>query len=163
MSYTAQTLTEGQKAQARANIGADTGSGGAELFVATYGSTSSAEIEAAYQAGKTVIVNSGAYRGYLCLRNSATSHSFSEVAAYYGAQGVLMRIFSCSEDRWTTGTYYAELSSSKVTSITASSTDTQYPSAKAVYDFAPVLTAPDGSKWQLNVSNSGAVSSTKVT
>lgn len=159
MGYTAQTLSEQQKAQARANIGANTGGG---VFVATYGTTTSAEIEAAYQAGKDILVEYNGNVGRLTLRSSATAHIFSSPGK--NSQNQIQTItFVCNNNNWTTNTYGAEKASFKVTSIDASSTDLQYPSAKAVYDFAPVLTAPDGSKWQLNVSNSGAVSSTKVT
>lgn len=155
MGYTAQTLTEEQKAQARANIGADT-------FVATYGSTSSAEIEAAYQAGKDILVENNGNVGRLIIRSSATVHIFSSPGR--NSQNQIQTVsFICNNNNWTNNTYGAEKAIFKVTSIDASSTDLQYPSAKAVYNFAPVLTAPDGSKWQLNVSNSGAVSSTKVT
>lgn len=160
MSYTAQTLSEQQKAQARENIGVGTEDG--DVFVATYGTTTSAEIEAAYQAGKDVLVKYSYYVARLCIRGSATMHTFA-TTMYTSGNAARTYRFICSSDTWTNVQIDVEQISSKVTSINASSTDTQYPSAKAVYDFAPVLTAPDGSKWQLNVSNSGAVSSTKVT
>lgn len=45
-----------------------------DVFIATYGKTTSAEIEEAYQAGKAVYVKKGLILGELRKRNSATSH-----------------------------------------------------------------------------------------
>ena len=47
-----------------------------DVFIATYETTTSAEIEAAYQAGKAVYVKKGLILGELRKRNSATSHFF---------------------------------------------------------------------------------------
>lgn len=59
-------------AQVQAAIRASAGS-----FVAVYGETTSAEIEAAYQAGTVCKVQNDAYTGYLVERVSATKHVFS--------------------------------------------------------------------------------------
>lgn len=160
MGYTPQTLSEQQKAQARENIGVGAEGGG--VFVATYGTTTSAEIEAAYQAGKNVLCRNGNYTAVLLARRSASSYSFGTVT-FASNNRIMSYRFNCESDTWSTVQTSSPDSSNQVTSISESSTNLQYPSAKAVYDFAPVLTAPDGSKWQLNVSNSGVVSSTKVT
>lgn len=47
-----------------------------DVFIATYGTTTSAEIEAAYQAGKWIFVNANGMIGSLMRRSSATSFTF---------------------------------------------------------------------------------------
>ena len=79
------------------------------VFYATYGETKSAEIEAAYQAGKLVIckrrANGREYLYYLARRSNAANHLFGSVclvqasaddptrmAQFYGVR--------CSNDEW---------------------------------------------------------------
>ena len=61
------------------------------VFIATYGTTTNAEIEAAYQAGKLIVCLQGDIeRGYLINRTSASYHLFSNGKDY----------FSCFNDSW---------------------------------------------------------------
>lgn len=104
------------------------------VFVAVYGQSSSAEIEAAYQAGKEVILKHGYMVARLRQRLSTTSHIFATTVILN--QSALMTYqFFCSSDQWSSSTLSGELSANKVTSIGESSTDTQYPSAKAVFEY----------------------------
>lgn len=77
-------------AQVRAAIRASSGD-----FVATYGETTSAEIEAAYQAGTVCKVKNGAYTGYLVERESATKHVFSI------PRDTNVETIVCENDVWT--------------------------------------------------------------
>lgn len=99
-----------------------------EVFVAEYGVTSFADIQTAYNAGKAVFCKQNNYTYLFRIDNSeAVFTSIGRVA-----NGL---VFRCSNSSvWTTETYYAEKTSNKVTSLSSSSTNTQYPSAKCVYD-----------------------------
>ena len=125
LRYSAMSLTDAQKTQARTNIGATA----PEVFWATYGTTTVAQIEAAYTAGKVV----------LCQYNNAI-YTYSNKNEYYyyfgcitGQQSKYVRC-AISNSAWANGTDTLQLQSQKVTSLSSSSTDTQYPSAKCVYD-----------------------------
>jgi len=64
------------------------------VFIAVYGETESADIEAAYQAGNVVLVKNGIQFGIMDLRNSATSHHFivTHGNTYYN--------LICDSDTW---------------------------------------------------------------
>ena len=98
------------------------------VFEAIYGETTYEEIKAAYDSGKVVhcdyetycyvlvrIVSIGAY--FVCLYNN-------------NAQ----RIVCDSSSNWSKAILVVEDTANKTTSLSDKSTDTQYPSAKAVYD-----------------------------
>lgn len=76
----------------------DIPSGGDDLYFATYGSTTSAEIEAAYQDGKAVYCVYGERIYPLARRASATSHIFSIV--------ILSTVYqvSCEAGTWSNRT-----------------------------------------------------------
>lgn len=138
----AQVLAEAQKEQARKNIGIDElPSGPTEpaisgQFVAIYNVTTSAEIEAAYQAGQTVAILYDNKMGYLIKRSSATDHTFAVVAPYDSdIGGIPINILSCYENRWGRNVIEAENTANKINTITATSDGTQYPSARAVIDY----------------------------
>lgn len=101
-----------------------------DVFIAEYGVTSFSDIQTAHNAGKAIFCKGGHFNftSLFTLNNSlATFFSF-------GASANAL-IYKCtSSSVWTTEIYYAEQTSNKVTSISSSSTDTQYPSAKCVYD-----------------------------
>lgn len=71
-----------------------------EVFIATYGTTTSAEIEAAYQAGKPIIAiyPGKAIQYHIFQRSSATNHKFSTFAI----NGKFFTI-QCSNDVWSDG------------------------------------------------------------
>lgn len=68
-----------------------------DVFVATYGTTTSAEIEAAYQAGKAVFVigSNGSQMGVLLSRWSETIHYF-----VYLKNKTYLRLWVCENDAW---------------------------------------------------------------
>lgn len=70
-----------------------------DVFIATYGKTTSAEIEEAYQAGKAVYVKKGLILGELRKRNSATSHFFHILSSN------IYQSISCDSDEWLTYSY----------------------------------------------------------
>ena len=135
--YTEQELTEEQKSQARTNIGVDDAIESAiaelpepesEVFKAIYGVTTYKEIKAAYDSGKVVHCD---YRDYCYVLSRILS-----VAAYFDAMSApnSFRI-TCDNNGWTNTTIQLERSTNRVTSLSDKSTNEQYPSAKAVYDF----------------------------
>ena len=73
-----------------------------DVFIATYGTTTSAEIEAAYQAGKTVVCvyNGSVY--YLSRRMSETRHIFSTIFPMSISASVssYLRKIACISDVW---------------------------------------------------------------
>ena len=105
-----------------------------EVFIAEYGVTSFADIQTAYNAGKAIFckgnnVNFPSNFTSLFSLDSSRATFFS-----FGANANAL-VFKCtSSSVWSYETYYAEQTSNKVTSLSSSSTDTQYPSAKCVYD-----------------------------
>jgi hypothetical protein len=113
-------------------IGTDYYSVTPEVFFAIYGTTTCAEIEAAYNAGKIVVCyyNSNVYYlGTISTNNSAY--------IFNTTQGTTIADVYCrrSDNQWgSSNPTYAENITNKVTSLSSSSTDTQYPSAKCVYD-----------------------------
>lgn len=138
----AQVLAEAQKEQARKNIGInELPSGPTEpaipgQFVAIYNLTTSAEIEAAYQAGQTVAILYDNKMGYLIKRSGATDHTFAVLAPYdSNIGGIPINILSCYDNRWGRNVLEAENTANKINTITATSDGTQYPSARAVIDY----------------------------
>lgn len=105
-------------------------------FYATYGTTTSAEIEAAYAAGKNLYCRKGDAICPLYERYSANMHCFYRGGFY----------IYCNAGTWMEDCPY-DIETNKVTEITADSTDVQYPSAKAVYTLinASVIGAIEGS------------------
>ena len=77
----------------------ESGGGATEVFWATYGTTTSAEIEAAYQAGKAILME---YPGLfttkiiyvMTFRNSATNHTFTNEGVYTHSE------IECVSDTW---------------------------------------------------------------
>lgn len=98
-----------------------------DVFKAVYGETSFAEIREAYDNGKVIHCD---YKTQCYVLSRIL-----ETAAYFDALSApnSYRI-TCSNDGWAETIYQLELKTNKVTSLSESSTDTQYPSAKAVYE-----------------------------
>lgn len=78
--------------------------GANEVFIATYGTTTSAEIEAAYQAGKCVLLrnSNGRISGYLVSRWSESRHYFLVIINHN-----LIGNYLCQDDVWTSDTVKA--------------------------------------------------------
>ena len=94
--------------------------------------TTFAELEAAIAAGKVPMILTSEDVFQLMYYMPGDSAIFSSI---YHA-GVFLYDIDGSNDTWTSSnvTFGDESTSNKVTSISSSSTDTQYPSAKCVYD-----------------------------
>lgn len=101
-----------------------------ELYQCTYGTTTYAEVTAALNAGKLPVCFYD-NKEYVYVGLSSTNrYTFS--SQLFDTQ----RFISVNNsDSWVTGVNNFEVTSNKVTSISSSSTDAQYPSAKCVYDF----------------------------
>lgn len=109
--------------------------GTSDLFECTYGTTTYAQITQALSDGKLPYVKaSSSYRLY-----SFTDSTYIWFITINGTNSIsYARITSSST--WSSGTWFFERTSNKVTSISSSSTDTQYPSAKCVYDNLQLIT-----------------------
>lgn len=101
------------------------------VFKCTYGTTTYAEITQALNDGKLpyVILTDGRTLTYYKLNGG--QHQFA-AAASTDPRVVYARVNSSNS--WISGVYNFEQINNKVTELSSSSTDTQYPSAKCVYD-----------------------------
>lgn len=106
-------------------------SGESSVFAAVWGETSYEELKAAFEARKicTCVYNNVMYNAISLLANDEIQFVATTLTSHFR--------LSCTSSRgWSTPTAYeVEKASNKVTSLSSASTDTQYPSAKAVYDF----------------------------
>jgi len=104
---------------------------GAEVFTAIYGSTTYADIMAAHNAGKIVIGKSGSTNGLICYIDNTSTLK----AIYFSSQTDYFYMWKVNENNeWSSITREWENVSRKVATLSAGSTDVQYPSAKCVYD-----------------------------
>lgn len=126
-----------------------------EIFWATYGTTTSAEIEAAYQAGKICAVNYSNRVYLLSVRTSATSHTFAAMTVSTAYRVV------CSSNTWSNMSKTIASASSATpaalgTASAGSSSD--YSRADHVHDMpsaSDVGAAPEIT--EVTVSTTGAV------
>ena len=97
------------------------------VFKAFYGITTLAQITAAHAAEKVVV-----------LVDSDCTYVLSNLTASYAYFGAIAagnsKYILLSNGSWSRGTLTMENTSNKVTSLSAQSTNTQYPGAKATYD-----------------------------
>lgn len=98
-----------------------------EIFWATYGTTTLQEIKDAYNGGKLVVCN---YQNKHCVL-STLADGWCYLTCEHGNIYYRLALIGSS---WSNAQGTMEMQSNKVTSISASSTDSQYPSAKCVYD-----------------------------
>lgn len=119
-------------------------SGESSMFEATFGETPFADLWNAYQSNKHVVVRDGKFVLSL-VRADETLISFSAInnENVYSA--------TCnSSNKWQQGAVFqAEKATNKVTSLSDKSTNTQYPSAKAVYDAIQQSGVGGNSHWVL--------------
>jgi hypothetical protein len=99
-----------------------------EILVVEYGKTTFQEVHDAYYAGKYIIFEF-ANNVFHINRVTASDIYFISVNGT-----IVYRIGLNNENNWYQNTFQNEQSTNKVTTLSKSSTDTQYPSAKAVYD-----------------------------
>ena len=105
--------------------------GGSLVFEAVYGTTTYEEIVEARNAGKLVYcIKDGLYYTLVSLKENSKAWFVCTTSNY------IDRAF-CNhlDSSWTSETLIAESTNNKTKTISEASTDTQYPSAKAVYDF----------------------------
>lgn len=98
-----------------------------EVFKAEYGTTTYDEVAEAYAQGKVIHCD---YDGYCYVLTSFVGG----LAWFASIVSHTIKMLWLNASGWNKGTYYAENTGNRVTTIDANSTDTQYPSAKAVYD-----------------------------
>lgn len=101
-----------------------------EIFIAEYGVTSFADIQTAYNAGKAIFCNNNnhLYVLYNFLPTNRAVFTVIDLNTSYRIECILNVGWNTVPSRT------LEQTSNKVTSISSSSTNTQYPSAKCVYD-----------------------------
>ena len=105
-----------------------------EVFIAEYGVTSFADIETAYNAGKVVFCK---YNNFLyVLQQFMAVNEAIFTAINSNSSSIIHCNYSTSVgiNGWFAQYNTLQSTTSKVTSLSSSSTDTQYPSAKCVYD-----------------------------
>ena len=141
VTYVTQTLTDAQKQQARTNIGATA----PEIFWATYGTTTPAQIEAALTAGKQIFVKEGNYV-YHYAGTDSSYYYFTCLWSLGYDRNVRLRI---SNNVWSIQTATFEVVANKTDDIASNNTSTsKYPNTKAVADFAvQALTAFGKKVW----------------
>ena len=106
-----------------------------QLFFATFGTTTFAEITQALADGKLPIAISGAFY-YTFVNTPAGPPSYYFQSVWLGT---LKHVYVSDSDVWGVRDLSLELQSNKVQTIDASSTTTQFPSAKAVWDLVSTL------------------------
>lgn len=127
VKYTAQSLTDEQKSQARNNIGATA----PEVFWAEYGVTTATEIVAAFNAEKIILVKQAGFV-YLYSGEDDTNYNFS--CSYASIQYRLVRL-NKNNNSWSVATNGVQITSSRVSTIAGNETNTAlYPNTKAVAD-----------------------------
>ena len=100
----------------------------AEVFWCTYNVTTFSDIETAYQANKIVAIK---YNGNIYLLSDYTAEGIVFVCDTVDTR---FYITVSTENEWGNSSYVVERASNKTTVLSSSSTNTQYPSAKATYD-----------------------------
>ena len=104
------------------------GGGAQEILKVEYGKTTFQEIKDAYVAGKYIVFE---YANNVFHINRVTDTEIYFVSIN-GTLGY--RVGLNNKNNWYQNVYANEQSTNKTTTISESSTDTQYPSAKAVYE-----------------------------
>ena len=93
-----------------------------------------AEITTAFENGLTVIVRYGAFVYDLIIKSDDVAY-FSMLSTF--EQGAAILMLQCrSDDVWSAAETFVEQTANRVTEVTAASTDTEYPTAKAAYTLA---------------------------
>ena len=109
-------------------------SGGSGFFKCTYGTTTYSQVAQAVGNGLIPYVKSS---NYILIASNFTA-SYCRFGNSYSNTNYYANL--TSGDVWSSGTRSLESTSNKVTTISSSSTDTQYPSAKCVYDVISAIT-----------------------
>ena len=130
----AQSLSDAEKLQARTNIGATA----PEVFIAIYGTTTVAEIDAAYAANKEIILfrtsggNTLIYH-YVGRIYGSSSYDFLTFVSHYNDLIYYVRLKS-DAGTWDAAAWQMQTVANRKSSWSATPSDTNYPSEKLVYD-----------------------------
>lgn len=108
-----------------------------EIFVATYGTTTFADIRTAYNAGKAILAKDASNNVYYLIECTSNTAWFNLINTHTGTSA-FSRDLTVNSSGWNSSTNYLQRDN-LVTSIDSTSTDTQYPSAKCVYDLINAL------------------------
>lgn len=100
-----------------------------DVYVAEYGVTTREQIKAAWEANKHIVCVYG--NKLYNLANYGDVYDIYFACVYYSVELLMLSVAG----NWSRKTLDFEGQSNKVKTINEASTDTQYPSAKAVYDF----------------------------
>lgn len=120
-----------------------------EIEWATYGTTTSAQLETWLTANKIVLLkyNNNSQIMRLDYRNSATSHTFHSIYSSGAANLPKVYEIQCNNNVWTNTTVNLQTTTNmRKSTDTWSSVDTQYPSCKAVASYVTEH-APSGVEW----------------
>lgn len=100
-----------------------------EVFIATYGTTTNAELEEAYQAGKAIFCKKSVREGSevfyfapLTVRGSATQHLFSIIDPDFNIRENIQ--YYCSSDEWSTTTIKIPTITTETTTLTVEGWET---------------------------------------
>ena len=100
-----------------------------EVFIAEYDITSFQDLLSAYRYGKTCYMRKDD------ITSIVTRVLSDKIESYYiDSWNVINKISCDATNGWSYGVVTLEMSNNKTINITSESTDTQYPSAKAVYN-----------------------------
>ena len=100
-----------------------------DVYVAEYGVTTREQIKAAWEANKHIVCVYG--NKLYNLTNYGDVYDICFACVYYSVELLILSVAG----NWGRKTISYESTANKTKTINESSTDTQYPSAKAVYDF----------------------------
>lgn len=103
-----------------------------QIFFAVYGTTTANQITQALGSGKTIFCIKSTSIDYTYYYSGIVDSAYTFSRVYQNTTEVVYVSFSTNV--WNTITATLEQTTNKVTSLSSSSTDTQYPSAKCVYD-----------------------------
>lgn len=107
-----------------------------KVFVATYGTTTATDIASAIESGKLPVVISQ-YTSYkVILPLVYENNSLYIFGGVSGTSNIIYATLNKSNSSWSrpSSSYDVELTSRKTSELNSSSTNTQYPGAKVVYD-----------------------------
>lgn len=114
--------------------GAGTSAGGVETVRVEYGVTPFLATRNAVESGKRVLCNA-LIDGYnVTLANATITTGRGSITFTAARRNTLFTVTTNSDGTWTNNSDTTQVTKNRVTEITAESTDTQYPSAKAVWE-----------------------------
>ena len=127
--------TEGNSLIGNDHIAVIPSGGGGDVEWATYGTTTNAQLETWYQAGKVVLCEYSGCIYILDMIPSSTHHIFNTVAGN-GSASYFCKYVDCRNNSWSNGSHVLEVSDNKLQSTSSwSSSDTYFPTTKSVEQY----------------------------